>query len=114
MDGGERRQDEHVGVPEHVTAIGGARESPRPNRGLALIGICGFVVGLVDNVLRPLLLSGRTSVNGLIVFLGLLGGVGLFGFVGLVIGPIVLVIASTLLEALTRRPQDHRQQSLME
>src|SRR5262245_51150748 len=33
-------------------------------RGLALIGLCGFVVGLVDNVLRPVLLSGRTSVNG--------------------------------------------------
>ena len=75
-------------------------------RGLALIGICGFVIGLVDNVLRPLLLSGRTSVNGLIVFLGLLGGVGVFGFVGLVVGPIVLVIASTLLEALTRRAED--------
>ena len=83
-------------------------------RGLALIGICGFVVGLVDNVLRPIILSGRTSVNGLVVFLGLLGGVGVFGFVGLVLGPIVLVIASTLLEALTRRPRDHRQRAVME
>jgi predicted PurR-regulated permease PerM len=78
-------------------------------RGVALIIVCGFVVGLVDNVLRPLLLSGRTSVNGLVVFLGLLGGVGVFGFVGLVVGPIVLVIASTLLEALTRRPEDDRE-----
>lgn len=74
-------------------------------RGLALAFIGGGVIGLVDNILRPVLLSGRTSVNGLIVFIGLLGGVSAFGFVGLVLGPIVLVTAGTLLEALTRRPR---------
>jgi predicted PurR-regulated permease PerM len=83
-------------------------------RGIALVVVCGFVIGTVDNVLRPVLLSGRTSVNGLIVFLGLLGGVGVFGFVGLVLGPIVLVIASTLLDALTRRPGDRRSVAVME
>ena len=83
-------------------------------RGIALVAICGLGVGLVDNVLRPLLLSGRTSVNGLVVFLGLLGGVGVFGFVGLVLGPIVLVIASTLLDALTRRPQESKAAMVME
>ena len=72
-------------------------------RGVALIVVGAGVIGLVDNVLRPVLLSGRTSVSGLIVFIGLLGGVGAFGFVGLVIGPIVLVIAGSLLHALTRR-----------
>ncbi len=72
-------------------------------RGLVLVAIGAGVIGLVDNVLRPVLLSGRTSVSGLVVFLGLLGGVGAFGFVGLVVGPIVLVIAGTLLDALTRR-----------
>jgi predicted PurR-regulated permease PerM len=72
-------------------------------RGIALIVVGAGVIGLVDNVLRPILLSGRTSVSGLIVFIGLLGGVGAFGFVGLVLGPIVLVIAGTLLHALTRR-----------
>lgn len=72
-------------------------------RGIALIVVGAGVIGLVDNVLRPILLSGRTSVSGLIVFIGLLGGVGAFGFVGLVLGPIVLVIAGTLVHALTRR-----------
>jgi len=72
-------------------------------RGIALIVVGAGVIGLVDNVLRPVLLSGRTSVSGLIVFIGLLGGVGAFGFVGLVIGPIVLVIGGTLLHALTKR-----------
>lgn len=76
-------------------------------RGVILVAIGAGVIGLVDNVLRPVLLSGRTSVNGLIVFIGLLGGVGAFGFVGLVLGPIVLVTAGTLVDALTRptRPE---------
>jgi predicted PurR-regulated permease PerM len=72
-------------------------------RAVVLTLICAVVVGSADNVLRPLLLSGRTSASGLVVFIGLLGGVGAFGFVGLVLGPIVLVIAGTLIEALTRR-----------
>jgi predicted PurR-regulated permease PerM len=72
-------------------------------RGVVLMVVGAGVIGLVDNVLRPVLLSGRTSVSGLVVFIGLLGGVSAFGFVGLVLGPIVLVITGTLLQALTRR-----------
>lgn len=71
-------------------------------RALILASIGVGVIGMADNVLRPLILSGRASVNGLVVFIGLLGGVGAFGFVGLVLGPIVLVTAGTLLQALTR------------
>jgi len=70
---------------------------------LILSGICALVLGSVDNVLRPILLSGRTSASGLVVFIGLLGGASAFGFVGLVLGPIVLVTAGTLIDALTRR-----------
>ena len=67
---------------------------------LVLVGVLG--IGMVDNVLRPLLLSGRTSASGLVVFLGLLGGVSAFGFIGLVLGPIILVTAGSLLTAFTR------------
>jgi predicted PurR-regulated permease PerM len=73
-------------------------------RALILAGVGAGVIGTVDNILRPLLLSGRTSVSGLVLFIGLLGGVSAFGFVGLVIGPVVLVLAGTLIEALTRPP----------
>ncbi len=73
-------------------------------RALVLAGVGAGIIGTVDNVLRPLLLSGRTSVSGLVLFIGLLGGVSAFGFVGLVVGPVVLVIAGTLIEALTRPP----------
>ena len=71
-------------------------------KALILLGVGVGVIGVVDNLMRPLLLSGRTSVNGLVVFIGLMGGLTAFGFVGLVLGPIVLVTAGTLLDALTR------------
>ena len=47
------------------------------------------VVGAVDNVLRPILISGRTEVPTLAVFIGVMGGLSAFGFIGLFLGPIV-------------------------
>jgi predicted PurR-regulated permease PerM len=67
---------------------------------LVIVGV--VAIGTADNVLRPLFLSGRTSASGLVIFLGLLGGVTAFGFIGLVLGPIILVTAGSLLAALTR------------
>jgi predicted PurR-regulated permease PerM len=74
-------------------------------RALVLIGIGVGVIGTADNVLRPLILSGRTEAGGLVIFIGLLGGVNAFGFIGLVLGPIVLVTAASLLNAFTRVPR---------
>ncbi len=68
-------------------------------RGLVLAGVGAGIIGMVDNVLRPIILSGRTTVNGLVIFIGLLGGAAAFGFIGLVLGPVVLVAAGTLIEA---------------
>ena len=44
---------------------------------------------MVDNILRPLLLSGRTAVSGLVIFLRPVAAWPRFRFVGLVIGPII-------------------------
>ncbi|MBP7778395.1 MAG: AI-2E family transporter [Acidobacteria bacterium] len=71
-------------------------------RAALMAGLCGVLLSSVDNVLRPILLAGRTSASGLVVFIGLLGGVSAFGFVGIVLGPIVLVITGTLIDAMTR------------
>ena len=55
---------------------------------LALWG--AVIVSLVDNLLRPLLISGRAEVPTLAVFVGVMGGLAAFGFIGLFVGPIVL------------------------
>jgi predicted PurR-regulated permease PerM len=71
-------------------------------RGLVLIGIGGGLVGMADNVLRPILLTGRSSMNGLVTFVALLGGMSAFGLIGLVFGPVVVAIGAALLNAYIR------------
>ncbi len=57
------------------------------------------VVGMADNILRPLLLSGRTSMHGLLVFISVMGGMAAFGFIGLALGPIVIAALRILLSS---------------
>jgi predicted PurR-regulated permease PerM len=63
-----------------------------------------IAVGMVDNFLRPLLISGRAEVPTLAVFIGVMGGLSAFGFIGLFLGPIVL----GLLVALFRYENEER------
>jgi len=58
-------------------------------QGLALIAYGVLVIGLVDNVLRPLLVGKDTKMPDYLVLLSTLGGMAVFGFSGFVIGPIV-------------------------
>jgi predicted PurR-regulated permease PerM len=59
-----------------------------------------FVVGTIDNVLRPFLISGRVQMHTLLIFFAVFGGVNVFGFLGLFIGPVILAVALTLLSML--------------
>ena len=62
-------------------------------KGLAVVVICGAVAGVADNIVRPLLLRNRTHLNELLLFLGVLGGLEVFGLLGLVIGPAIVAAA---------------------
>jgi predicted PurR-regulated permease PerM len=68
-------------------------------KGLTLLILGGGVVASIDNVVRPAILSGRTQMNGLLMFISLLGGVSVFGLLGLVLGPLVTAIVAGLFEA---------------
>jgi len=61
---------------------------------LALWGT--FVVGMSDNFVRPWALAGRTEMNTLVVFFALMGGMQVFGFIGLFAGPVVFSVAIVL------------------
>jgi predicted PurR-regulated permease PerM len=71
-------------------------------RGVTLIVVGAALIGLIDNFLRPMLLSGRTQLNGLLVFVSLLGGIGAFGFVGLVLGPVIMATTIGMFDAYTK------------
>ena len=51
-----------------------------------------------DNVIRPLIISGSSNASTLLVFVGLLGGISVFGFAGIFMGPLVLTLVATLLQ----------------
>jgi predicted PurR-regulated permease PerM len=55
------------------------------------------LVSLVDNVVRPMLVSGRAKVGTLTVFIGVLGGLAAFGAIGLFLGPVVLALIIALI-----------------
>jgi predicted PurR-regulated permease PerM len=57
---------------------------------LFLLGWSIGVVGLADNVLRPLIMRGDVPISGGILFFSLLGGLATFGAVGLLLGPLIV------------------------
>ncbi len=67
------------------------------------LAVWGFtVVGLVDNVVKPLLLRSGMEMNGALVFFALIGGIGAFGPIGLLLGPLVVSLALALLRMYRR------------
>jgi len=59
--------------------------------GLFLWG--ALVVSWIDNLVRPLVISGPTRIPFLLVFLGVLGGLNAFGLIGLFLGPVLLAVS---------------------
>jgi len=55
------------------------------------------VVGLSDNLLRPLFISGRAEIAALPVFIGVIGGLAAFGTIGLFLGPLVIALVLALI-----------------
>lgn len=58
----------------------------------------GLLLGGLDNILRPLLISGRAKISALAVFVGVLGGIPAFGAIGVIAGPVVLCLVLALAE----------------
>lgn len=72
----------------------------------------GFgVVGLVDNLVRPLIVRAGTQLHMVFIFLSLLGGLAVFGVLGLFLGPVILSVTFALVgmlhdELARRNPQE--------
>lgn len=63
---------------------------------LILWGI--FIVGLADNILKPKIIGDKAKIHPVLVLLGVLGGLKIFGFIGLIIGPIILAFLTTFIK----------------
>jgi predicted PurR-regulated permease PerM len=73
-------------------------------KGIVLLAVGLGIMGQVDNVVRPLLLSGSARMNTMVLLVSLMGGVSAFGFIGIVLGPLVAAIVTALVEIYTVSP----------
>jgi predicted PurR-regulated permease PerM len=65
-----------------------------------------IVVGSLDNILRPILIKKGADLPLLLIFAGVIGGLFAFGLLGLFVGPVLLAVAYTLLDAWVKEASD--------
>jgi predicted PurR-regulated permease PerM len=71
-------------------------------KAIFLVAWGSLVIGLIDNLLRPKLVGQRAKLHELIIFFAVLGGLQVFGVLGLFVGPVVAAIALALVEVFHR------------
>ena len=76
-----------------------------PVKALLLVVWGALVVSMIDNVLKPIFIGGRTRLNTLMVFFGIVGGMMAFGFTGLFVGPMVITLFLSLVDVIRREWQ---------
>jgi len=65
----------------------------------ALLGLWGaFIVSTIDNILYPILVGSHLRAHTATILLSILGGIAVFGPIGIVLGPVLFTLASTLLD----------------
>ena len=71
-----------------------------------LIGWGAIVVGSIDNFLRPLLMQGSSGMSTLLIFFSIIGGLHVFGLIGLIYGPIIFAVTLVLFKLYEAEFQD--------
>jgi predicted PurR-regulated permease PerM len=66
--------------------------------GIIFLIVSGLFISLLDNILRPMFLKDRIQLHPLIIFFAILGGVSVFGFNGLILGPMIVILFLTVLD----------------
>lgn len=64
--------------------------------GMLLYGF--LIISMSDNVVRPLIIGSQTNINTLVLFFGIFGGLQLFGFIGMFLAPVIIVLIITVLD----------------
>ena len=85
-------------MPVLLLAVGWVFWSGDTGWGVAL-AVWSLVVGTMDNFLRPVLIRMGADLPLLLIFAGVIGGLIAFGLVGIFVGPVILAVAYTLLQA---------------
>jgi predicted PurR-regulated permease PerM len=65
-----------------------------------------IVIGLIDNLIYPILVGNRLRQHTIVAFIAIIGGITVFGATGLVLGPIIISVTQFLVELWRRRTRD--------
>ncbi len=65
-----------------------------------------FFTSLIDNIVRPLIVSKRTEINSAIIIIGMIGGFLVLGVLGLIIGPLILAYILLIMEIYKKKEFD--------
>jgi predicted PurR-regulated permease PerM len=65
---------------------------------LAIVGV--VAISSVDNIIRPLIIRGKMQMPTLAIFFSILGGIKIFGFIGFIMGPLVLALFISVIQML--------------
>lgn len=66
-------------------------------QGIAIILISSFIIGNIDNLIRPKLIGRDTGMHDLLIFFSTVGGLSIFGLMGFIVGPVIAVLFLTVL-----------------
>ncbi len=75
--------------------------------GIGLLIYGALVISSIDNILKPKLIGDRAGIHPVLVLLGVLGGLMLFGFAGFIIGPIVLAVFKSFIDIYDKEKESH-------
>ncbi len=94
-----------IPVSIYLVAIG------RPTAGVIFFVYGFFVPSGVDNVLRPIVVGRKTKINSGVILVSMVGGLFVFGILGLIIGPLVIAYLLLILESY-RKTKDKKYQEI--
>lgn len=75
-------------------------------RGAILIAYGAFVISTIDNVLKPKLIGSKARIHPVLVLIGVLGGLSLFGFIGFILGPLMLALLMTFVDIYEKEKEE--------
>ena len=90
-----------TGVVWVPTAVG-LLVSGAPDKALAVALWSVLIVGTVDNFLRPILIGAEAKLPILLLFFGMLGGLQVYGFAGIIVGPVIVALFLALADIYRR------------
>ena len=84
--------------------------SGHTTKAIILLILGGLLLALIENVVKPLIIGGRSDMHPLLIFFAVLGGLQVFGFLGILLGPLAVTIFLTFLSFF--RHQFHQSQAI--